>query len=404
VSGAWTRFRASWELGEEGEERVREYMWAIGTTEGGEQLQPFTSTGSTPYGVSRYLSTFHTEAVYLSLVAWNHAGDETVVYGGPYSVDFTPPELRGGGGVLNGVGGVDLEYQSTTDLQSDWSDVVDPESGIEECSFLIGTAAGRSDLHLHTPTSGTNSSVTLPPVPHGTLVVTTVTCRNGAGLQSTFSSNGVTILQTPPTNQSAYLAVSSPFTTEYGSHDSHVPSTNVTLRWGGFAEPAGNPLHYEVCLGEGEEESCVMVGDGRQLIVDGVGVASEEEMVSVTAVNLAGLRSIPLRGRVVFQTSPPNDTGAAINITWVDDTTLHFDWSDKFTSSSPLTFELSLGTMMGSGIIQKWVELETDHTHHTVSDGRLIRSQDYFLGLVAVSRSGLHTTAAVMVDGVPLNI
>ena len=94
--------------------------------------------GSTPYGVSRYLSTFHTEAVYLSLVAWNHAGDETVVYGGPYSVDFTPPELREGGGVLDGVGGVDLEYQSTTDLQSDWSDVVDPESGIEECSFLIG--------------------------------------------------------------------------------------------------------------------------------------------------------------------------------------------------------------------------------------------------------------------------
>ena len=290
--------------------------------------------------------------------------------------------------------------------------------------LILGTAAGRSDLHLHTPTSGTNSSVTLPPVPHGTLVVTTVTCRNGAGLQSTFSSNGVAILQTPPTNQSAYLAVSSPFTTEYGSHDSHVPSTNVTLRWGGFAEPAGNPLHYEVCLGEGEEESCVMVGDARQLIVDGVGVASEEEMVSVTAVNLAGLRSIPLRGRVVFQTSPPNDTGtlknfvvafpqnpvmypfsgAAINITWVDDTTLHFDWSDKFTASSPLTFELSLGTMMGSGIIQKWVELETDHTHHTVSDGRLIRSQDYFLGLVAVSRSGLHTTAAVMVDGVPLNI
>ena len=55
-----------------------------------------------------------------------------------------------------------------------------------------------------------------------------------------------------------------------------------------------------------------MVGDARQLIVDGVGVASEEEMISVTAVNLAGLRSVPLRGRVVFQTSPPNDTGMYI--------------------------------------------------------------------------------------------
>ena len=99
---------------------------------------------------------------------------------------------------------------------------------------------------------------------------------------------------------------------EYKSRDSHVPSNNVTLMWGGFAEPAGHPLIYEVCVGEsGEEgESCAIVGSDRQLIVHGVGGASEEEVVvSVTAVNLAGLRSIPLRGRVVFHTTPPNDTG-----------------------------------------------------------------------------------------------
>ena len=47
ISGRWTRLRVSWEVGEEGRE-VREYKWAIGTTEGGEQLQPFTSTGESP--------------------------------------------------------------------------------------------------------------------------------------------------------------------------------------------------------------------------------------------------------------------------------------------------------------------------------------------------------------------
>ena len=43
MSGMWTRLRAWWEVGEEG--GVREYQWAIGTIERGEQLQPYTSTG-----------------------------------------------------------------------------------------------------------------------------------------------------------------------------------------------------------------------------------------------------------------------------------------------------------------------------------------------------------------------
>ena len=59
------------------------------------------------------------------------------MYGGPYVVDFTPPELAEGGGVWDGMGG-DLDYQSSTMLQVDWSDVVDPESGVEECTYSIG--------------------------------------------------------------------------------------------------------------------------------------------------------------------------------------------------------------------------------------------------------------------------
>ena len=176
--------------------------------------------------------------------------------------------------------------------------------------LLAGMAAGLSDLHPHTPTTPTTSShlTTLTNITHGTLAITTVTCRNAAGLQATFSSDGVTILQTPPTNDSAYLAVSSPLLTVYPSRDSHVASRNVTLHWGGFTEPAGTPLRYEVCLGDSGE--CVMVGTDKKLTLDGVGVASfDEEDVSVTAINLAGLRSSPLRGQVVFQTNPPMDNG-----------------------------------------------------------------------------------------------
>lgn len=62
---------------------------------------------------------------------------ESLVYGGPYVVDFTPPELEEGGGVWDGVGR-DVDYQSSATLQADWSDIIDPESGVEECAFMIG--------------------------------------------------------------------------------------------------------------------------------------------------------------------------------------------------------------------------------------------------------------------------
>lgn len=174
--------------------------------------------------------------------------------------------------------------------------------------YFTGTTAGFSDLHPHTPTINTSSHIThLTNITHGTFAVTTVTCRNAAGLQSTFSSDGVTILQTPPTNYSAYLAVSSPFLTVYQSRDNHVASRNVTLHWGGFIEPAGTPLHYQVCIG-GVSGECVMVGTNKKLTIDGVGSFDEEE-VCVTALNLAGHHSSPLCGRVVFQTTPPIDNG-----------------------------------------------------------------------------------------------
>ena len=100
--------------------------------------------------MSEELSTFHSQSVYVSVVAWNLAGAETVVQGGPFTVDLTPPELTEGGGVWDGVGGVDIDYQSSEELRADWSDVTDPESGIVECAFMIGESLSLSLSCTHT--------------------------------------------------------------------------------------------------------------------------------------------------------------------------------------------------------------------------------------------------------------
>lgn len=87
------------------------------------------------------------------------------------------------------------------------------------------------------------------------------------------------------------------------------------------------------------------------------------------------------------------------------DGSLYVDWSGKFLSVPPaqLTFELSVGTLVGSGIIRKWEEISTDHTHYTIVDSRLSEERDYFLTVVAIGRSGLHTTASHMWAGLPLS-
>ena len=97
------------------------------------------TAGTFPYGTSTELSLFHTQELYVTVVSWNHAGMETVVYGGPYVVDLAPPELREGGSVKDGGWGEeDRDYQSTAVLESDWSDIVDSESEIMGCVFSIG--------------------------------------------------------------------------------------------------------------------------------------------------------------------------------------------------------------------------------------------------------------------------
>lgn len=118
---------------------VARYMWALGTVPGGEQLMGYTSTGVNAFGTSGPLEIKHGMSVFASVLAMNNAGQELVVHSEGFPVDFTPPTVSGGGvGVVDGVGPVDLDYQSSGFVQANWSSLVDPESGIATCRWAIG--------------------------------------------------------------------------------------------------------------------------------------------------------------------------------------------------------------------------------------------------------------------------
>ena len=131
---------ANWRVSD-AESGVRGYAWAVGTVPGGEQLMGYTSAGGRAFGTSGPLEIKHGMTLYLSVLTWNNAGLERVVYSEGFPVDFTPPTLIGGG-VVDGAGPVDLNYQSSGVVEADWASMIDLESGIAMCRWAIGMCMG----------------------------------------------------------------------------------------------------------------------------------------------------------------------------------------------------------------------------------------------------------------------
>lgn len=137
ISQSWTQLYISWDIVDP-ESGVREYLFAIGTVPGGQQLQSYTSTGAERQGVSEWLSLGHGEEVFVSVVAWNHAELERVVYSRGYLVDLTPPTVIGqiSDGVIEGV---DLDFQSNpTHMGVAFSACQDSETGLREIRWALG--------------------------------------------------------------------------------------------------------------------------------------------------------------------------------------------------------------------------------------------------------------------------
>ncbi len=137
ISSSKVRLSARWSIADD-VGGVREYQWAVGTVPGGGQLQPFRSTGPTPYGTSPKLELLDTQEVHVTVAAKSHAGKELVVHSGPYLIDLSPPYSGEGHGAWDGVGEEDVDYQSSLAVGVNWSGLVDRESELKLCSWAIG--------------------------------------------------------------------------------------------------------------------------------------------------------------------------------------------------------------------------------------------------------------------------
>ena len=90
-----------------------------------------------------------------------------------------------------------------------------------------------------------------------------------------------------------------------------------------------------------------------------------------------------------LSSSPFHSDLNLITSTWHADGVVDLAWPDLFRSSSPLVYELSLGSLPGAADILQWVE--TAQAGLEVSP--LAPHTDYHLTLTAVNAAGLSVTA-----------
>jgi protocatechuate 3,4-dioxygenase beta subunit len=183
---------ASWSSGDP-ESGIAEYQYAIGTTSGGTDITDWTSVGSDTQETKTGLSLNVGTTYYFGVKAKNDAGlwsavgvsDGIAVIWTP---DTTPPTTP----VVTDEGATTT---STSQLYASWSSG-DPESGIAEYQYAIGTTSGGTDV-VNWTSVGTDTAVTRTELnlTAGTAYCFAVKARNGEGLWSSVGTSDGIIAQ-----------------------------------------------------------------------------------------------------------------------------------------------------------------------------------------------------------------
>jgi hypothetical protein len=192
-----TTIVANWSGFSDPESGITSYQWAIGTTPGGEQTQPFVSVGTAASSASNMaLSLINSVTYYVTVRATNGSGltvsatsDGVTVGGG--GGDVTAPLA----GTVNDGISADIDVQvSTTTIEANWGGFNDPESGIVLYEWAIGLSPGGQEKQAFTSvglsTLVMNNTLSLSP---GMTLFVTVRAKNGASLTTSVASDGVLV-------------------------------------------------------------------------------------------------------------------------------------------------------------------------------------------------------------------
>ncbi|XP_053398434.1 uncharacterized protein LOC128556766 [Mercenaria mercenaria] len=355
----WSSIHADWSFTDP-ETDILEYMWAIGTVQGGTQLQPFLSVGRRTFASNSSLRLEHDTVVFITVVAVNAAGLRTVSYSDPIMIDLTRPECKyvNDGSVL----GQDLDFVRGLKLDFHW-DISDPESGLNQCNWALGSSEGDVSIQdfVQIQPNQMNASKLFQSIPKGKVYVT-IRCTNGAGLTHTCSSDGVKLVQSPPSVDDVILELLTTSATQYEPRDHyHGNNTEIRFRWTGFKSDDG-VQSYLIAL-DGDKVSASEIVESSSsgysyASFTGLTMADGEYTVSVTGINEVKMYSQKKSDRFVLVTHPPSLTGSPIKTNWIKKTsTATATWDNVFVSTDPVYYEVSARLAEGGeGDLVQWQE------------------------------------------------
>ncbi|XP_066263995.1 uncharacterized protein [Branchiostoma lanceolatum] len=374
------------------ESPIVDNIWAIGTVQGGTQLQAFRSVGTSDQAINSDLTLTQGSNVYVTVVAVNSAGLRSVVHSQPAMVDKTPPVISF---VRDGSSDKDDDFQSDNVISANW-DASDPESGISRIEWAIGMDPGSSSISDYTVSENSGSaSKSVSGLSHGQTVYVTVRCHNNVGLYSTMSSDGVTIVKSPPSTAAAQLSVLTRSETHYPTRGNHQSQTDMLqLSWGGFTDTTGIAAYQYTLEGPGSDNSTwyslTPYGDTSTIL--GLHLQPDASYkVFLRAVNNVQMESASLQADVQIINSSPSVSGES-NVThsWEDDTNVVIDWEGVFDAATDLVYEITIGTTLGGNDVQQWVEtVETN-----IKVGPVDPTKHHFGTITAINPVGMYENVA----------
>lgn len=393
----WSSVHAGWSFYNPGPSPIINYMWAIGFSLGGIQIQNFKSTGLVPFGSKNDVTLVHNAAIYYTVIASNAIGKIAVSYSGRILVDLTPPLIP----KVNDGRGPDEDFSGISTVFVNW-EANDPESGIRMCEWAVGYSPESTDLKtfsVMTIYSG-YIDVNFTDTENNT-IYNTVRCTNHAGLVTYAYSDGIQISQNAPNSSNVQISHVALSQTEYSPSDGFQGvSDSVRLYWSGFddtVEISSHKMEIDFAYSVNDlfttmtfphNQTVQYVHLSKLTMKDGV------QRVKINTKNALGISSEHVFYNVSLYTLPPvRNNSLDPTVTW-NSATQKFSasWPDVFFSPYPLRFEVSAGLAEGGAEILQWAEtLNTTLEFEMPKSITDFRGYDVFVYIRAITVGGFYT-------------
>lgn len=293
---------------------IRRFHVLVGSAAGLADVAGPFEVGSALQSVHLRNLTLHAGSrIIATVLAEDYFGAQATAYSAPLVVDPTPP--RRGTVTLSQAACAAGRRQSDFDddhhdcslIRVTWTDFVDDESGVAECSWALGTEPLFADLAPFISTGFTRAAEREVFVRQGHSLVATVRCFNRAGLASEAVSHAHVVSSAAPSRGWVHDGPD-----EGRDADFQVDTDQLWARWGGFSTRGGDAALAGFLWGAGTQPGLFdliperNVGQARAAHAQGLSLTpGQKYFITVRACSLSRVcRAVSTDG-IIPDPSPP---------------------------------------------------------------------------------------------------